>query len=64
MRSQVIKLNPSSPYGYERKHAALLGAHRYDEAIDAYNDMLLKLEQSPEPVTRGKYFPVSHKSIV
>jgi len=37
-------------------HAALLGAHRYTEAIDAYNNMLLMLEQSPDPVTRGKYF--------
>ncbi|KAH0831376.1 hypothetical protein J3R83DRAFT_14039 [Lanmaoa asiatica] len=49
----AIKLNPSSPFGYERKHAALHGAHRYDEAINAYNDMLLKLEQSPDSVTRA-----------
>ncbi|KAH0826102.1 hypothetical protein J3R83DRAFT_5859, partial [Lanmaoa asiatica] len=47
-----IKINPSSPRGYERKYAALLGARRYDEAIDVYNDMLLKLEQSPDPATR------------
>jgi hypothetical protein len=45
-------------------HAALLGARRYAEAIDAYNDMLLKLEQSPDPATRGTYFPISHESIV
>ncbi|KAH0829008.1 hypothetical protein J3R83DRAFT_2460, partial [Lanmaoa asiatica] len=49
----AIKLNPSSPCGYERRHAALLGAHCYDEAINAYSDMLLRLEQSPDPVTRG-----------
>ncbi|KAH0831382.1 hypothetical protein J3R83DRAFT_14045 [Lanmaoa asiatica] len=52
MWSQAIKLDLSSPRGYERKHVALHGAHRYDEAIDAYNDMLLKLEQSPDPATR------------
>ena len=63
MLSQVIKLNPSSPCGYGRKHAAL-GTRRYEEAIDVYNDMLLKLEQSPDPATRGKYFPISHKNIV
>ncbi|KAG8217956.1 hypothetical protein J3R82DRAFT_6127 [Butyriboletus roseoflavus] len=51
----AIKLDPSYPRGYERKHAALLGAHRYDEAIIAYNDMLLMLEKSPDPSTRGKY---------
>ena len=55
MRFQAIKLDPSSPRGYERKHAALLGDRRYDDAINAYNDMLLRLEQSPDPVTRGKY---------
>ncbi|KAI9571008.1 hypothetical protein HD554DRAFT_235454 [Boletus coccyginus] len=48
----VIKLNPSSLFGHQRKHAALLGARRYTEAIDAYNDMLLRLEQSTVPVTR------------
>ncbi|KAI9571736.1 hypothetical protein HD554DRAFT_2312047 [Boletus coccyginus] len=48
----AIALNPSSPFGYERKHAALLGGHRCTEAIDAYYDMLLSLEQSSDPVTR------------
>ncbi|KAI9571582.1 hypothetical protein HD554DRAFT_2036527 [Boletus coccyginus] len=48
----AIKLKPSSPCGHERKHAALLGAHRYDEALDAYNNMLLMLEQSSDPVSR------------
>ncbi|KAH0826106.1 hypothetical protein J3R83DRAFT_5865, partial [Lanmaoa asiatica] len=48
----AIRLNPSCPRVHERKHAALLGARRYDEAINAYEDMLLMLEQSPDPVTR------------
>jgi len=51
--------------GHERKHAALLGAHRYTEAADVYNNMLLVLEQSPDPVTRGNYFsPTLHESLV
>jgi len=65
MRSQAIKLNPSSPMGHERKHAALLGAHRYAEAVDAYNNMLLILEQSVDPITRGEYpFPILHENLV
>jgi len=45
-------------------HAALLGARRYTEAIDAYNDMLLMLEQSVDPVTRGKYSSILYESVV
>ncbi|KAI9573369.1 hypothetical protein HD554DRAFT_2310612 [Boletus coccyginus] len=59
----AIKLNPSSPLGHERKHAALLGTHRYAEAIDAHDNMLLMLEQSSDPVTRelhGNYVSPSH----
>ncbi|KAI9571574.1 hypothetical protein HD554DRAFT_2168842 [Boletus coccyginus] len=48
----AIKLDPSSLFGHERKHAALLGARHYVKAINAYNDMLLILERSPDPVTR------------
>jgi len=51
--------------GHERKHAALLGANRYTEAADAYNNMLLILEQSPDPVTQGEHFsPILHGSLV
>ncbi|KAI9571745.1 hypothetical protein HD554DRAFT_2326879 [Boletus coccyginus] len=49
----VITLDPSSLSGHERRHAALLGAHRYDEAINAHNHMLLMLEQSADLVTRA-----------
>ncbi|KAI9571578.1 hypothetical protein HD554DRAFT_2036523 [Boletus coccyginus] len=48
----AIKLDPSSLFGHERKHAALLGARHYVKAINVYNDMLLMLERSPDPVTR------------
>ena len=46
---QVIKLDPSSPWGYERKHAALHKTGDYDGAIGAFHEMLLKIEQSLDP---------------
>ncbi|KAG0701142.1 hypothetical protein DFH29DRAFT_1080227 [Suillus ampliporus] len=44
---KVIELNPSSHVGYEAKHAALYGAQHYDEAIEAFQMMLSKLESAP-----------------
>ncbi|KAG2345397.1 hypothetical protein BDR05DRAFT_998531 [Suillus weaverae] len=49
---KVIELNPSSHIGYELKHAALHGAQRYDASIDAFQTMLLQLENAPETQTR------------
>jgi len=49
--TQVIELNPSSYFGYQLKHAALHGAHRYDEAIEAFKIMLSKLENAPDTET-------------
>lgn len=43
---QCIKLNSSWSKGYARKGAALHGARRYDEAIEAY-EAGLRLEDSP-----------------
>ncbi|KAG0692505.1 hypothetical protein DFH29DRAFT_499695, partial [Suillus ampliporus] len=43
---RVIELNPSSYLGYELKHLALLGAHRYDDAIEAFKTMHPKLDDS------------------
>ena len=51
---QVIKLDPSSPLGYERKHAALRGAGLYGDAIDAFETMLSKMLQSSDPEIRGE----------
>ena len=50
---QVTTLDPSSPWGYERKHAALHSAGRYDDAITAFETTLLKISQSPDPEIRG-----------
>ena len=47
-------LDPASPWGYERKHAALHRAGRYDDAIATFETMLLKISQSPDPKIRGE----------
>ncbi|KAG2365168.1 hypothetical protein BDR07DRAFT_1399605 [Suillus spraguei] len=49
---KVVELNPSSHVGYQLTHAALRGAQRYDEAIDAYSIMLSKLDNAPEAQIR------------
>ncbi|KAF8554675.1 hypothetical protein OG21DRAFT_1508679 [Imleria badia] len=46
--NQVIMLDPSSPWGYEMKHAALQKAGDYDNAVDAFETMLSKIAQSPD----------------
>ena len=51
---QVIKPNPSSPMGYERKHAALCGARCYRDAIDAFETMVSKMSQLSDPEIRGE----------
>ncbi|KAG7096593.1 hypothetical protein E1B28_004012 [Marasmius oreades] len=43
---QCIEVNPQWSKGYARKGAALHGARKYDEAIEAYNAGL-KIEDSP-----------------
>ncbi|KAG2137140.1 uncharacterized protein EDB93DRAFT_1330725 [Suillus bovinus] len=59
---QVIALNPLSYVGYQLKHAALHGARRYDEAIEAFQVMLSKLDNAPDeqvPVLHRKYISLS-----
>lgn len=51
---QVITLDPSYPWGYERKHAALHGAGLYFNAIGSFKMMLLMISQSPDPKIRRK----------
>ena len=51
---QVITLDPLSPWGYERKHAALHCARRYEDAIAILETMLLKISQSPDSEIRGE----------
>ncbi|KAG2089251.1 uncharacterized protein F5147DRAFT_764608 [Suillus discolor] len=49
---KVIELDPSSYQGYELKHAALRGAQRYDDALEAFTIMLSKLDDAPDPQIR------------
>ncbi|KAI5980846.1 hypothetical protein EDC04DRAFT_2917210 [Pisolithus marmoratus] len=48
----AVKADPSNPWCYEAKYAALHGAKRYDEAIDAFQFMLDAIEQSHDPEIR------------
>ncbi|KAF8549281.1 TPR-like protein [Imleria badia] len=50
--NKVIMLDPLSPWGYERKHAALHKAGDYENAIHAFEAMLSKMSQSPDPEIR------------
>ena len=52
--AQVIKLDPSSPLGYERKHATLHGVGHHDYATSAFETMLLKMSESSDPGIRGE----------
>ena len=47
-------LDPLSPWGYERKHAALHEAGDYENAINAFETMLSKISMSPDPEIRGE----------
>ena len=51
---QVIKLDPSSPLGYERKNEALRGTGRHIDAIEIFEVMLLKMSDSSDPMIRGE----------
>ena len=51
----MIELDPSSPWGYEMKHVVLRKARDYDNAISAFEEMLSKMEQSPDPDIRREF---------
>jgi len=52
--TQIIEIDPSSYLGYQVKHAALQGAQRDDEALEAVQTMLSILENAPDTQTRSK----------
>jgi len=54
---QVITLDPSSPWGYEIKHAALRKAGDYDNAVNAFETMLSEMEQLPDPDVQRELYP-------
>ncbi|KAF8430510.1 hypothetical protein L210DRAFT_3764535 [Boletus edulis BED1] len=47
--NEVIALDPLSPWGYEMKHAALHKGGDYGNAADAFETMLTKMAESPNP---------------
>ena len=49
----MIELDPLSPWGYEGKHAALHNAGDYENAINAFEMMLLNMLQSSDLEIRG-----------
>ncbi|KAF8557228.1 WD40 repeat-like protein [Imleria badia] len=53
--NKVIMLDPSSPWGYERKHAALHKAGHYEDAINAFKAMLSMMSQSSDPEIRERH---------
>ena len=54
----MIELDSSSPWGYERKHAALHSAGRYEDAIRTFEMMLSKISGSSDPEIRGEFIDV------
>ncbi|KAN0084114.1 hypothetical protein V8E55_007618 [Tylopilus felleus] len=49
---EAINADPLNPFGHERRHAALHGLRRYDEAMNAFTRMLSLIEGSPDPDIR------------
>ena len=47
-------LDPSSPLGYERKHAALRGVGHCRDAEVAFETMLSIMSKSSDPEIRGE----------
>ena len=56
---QAIDLDPLSLWGYEMKHAALHRGRDYDNAVVAFEMMLLKMTKSPDPDVQRELYPCS-----
>ncbi|KAF8553280.1 hypothetical protein OG21DRAFT_1267504 [Imleria badia] len=52
---ESITFDPTSPWGYKTKHAALHGAGRYKDARQTFETMLSKMAQSPDPQIRCEF---------
>ena len=59
----MIELDPLSPWGYERRHAALHKAGDYQNAVDAFEAMLSRMLESSDPDIRGEGVDTISKSI-
>ncbi|KAN0078203.1 hypothetical protein V8E55_010260 [Tylopilus felleus] len=54
--NKVIELDPLSPWGYERRHAALHKAGVYENAVGAFEAMLSRLLESSDPEIRALHW--------
>ena len=52
---QAIEVDSLSPWGFEKRHAALHGLQRYDEAIEAFSRMLCLIEEATDLDTRRQF---------
>ena len=52
--TQLVKLDLSSPLGYERRHEALWGIGWHVDAIEAFDVMVLKMSDSSGPEICGE----------
>lgn len=55
-------MDPLSPWGYERRHAALHRLERYEDAVEALKVMISILENSPDPDIRRESSPIDGDS--
>ncbi|KAF8415449.1 hypothetical protein L210DRAFT_3637217 [Boletus edulis BED1] len=63
--NKVIELDPSSPWGYERKHAALHKAGDYENAVNAFEAMLSKMSKSTDPGLHRHYInPTNTRTVI
>ena len=47
--AQVIKVDPSSPFGYKRRGQALRGVQNHSDAADASDTVPLTMSEPPNP---------------
>ncbi|KAF8551249.1 hypothetical protein OG21DRAFT_1445453 [Imleria badia] len=52
--NEAITFDSSSPWGYETMRAVLHGTGRYDDAIQSFETMLVKMGQSADPQVRER----------
>ncbi|KAN0094879.1 hypothetical protein V8E55_003166 [Tylopilus felleus] len=51
--NKVVEVDPLSPWGYERKHAALHMTGEYQNAVNAFEEMLSRISQSSDQNIRA-----------
>ncbi|KAF8122095.1 hypothetical protein EV363DRAFT_1405216 [Boletus edulis] len=61
--SDANKLDPSLPWGYERKHPALHKAGDYENAANAFEVMLSRISRSTDPVAPSMTTIIDHTRI-